>query len=226
MKRIAIPVDTEELCSYGCGNTARYKNGSGKLMCCERHNKCPALKARNSAGVAVAHAEGRIPGWAALVDAGLVDRGWAKGKTAVTDDRIKNNKYDIDLVFSYGGKGPHKKLLIEERGRRCERCGNTEWQGEQIPIELEHIDGDNINNVKDNLMLLCPNCHALTPTWRGRKTNTGKIKVSDDMLLEVLIKKAGNVYQTLRHFRLAAAQGNYSRCNRIWSEYQNAGVVE
>ena len=44
MKRIALPINTTELCSYGCGRQARFVNGSEKLMCVERHTKCPAIR--------------------------------------------------------------------------------------------------------------------------------------------------------------------------------------
>jgi hypothetical protein len=62
------------------------------------------------------------------------------------------------------------KRLIDEgiREHRCERCRRTEWEGQPIPLELDHIDGDRTNNRIENLRLLCPNCHALTPTYRGR----------------------------------------------------------
>ena len=50
MKRIAIPVETDELCVYGCGNRAKFRNGSNRLMCCERHNSCPANRKKNSHG--------------------------------------------------------------------------------------------------------------------------------------------------------------------------------
>jgi hypothetical protein len=62
-----------------------------------------------------------------------------------------------------------KFRLIKERGHNCERCGLHTWQDIQITLELEHTDGNNRNNERDNLKLLCPNCHALTPTWRNRK---------------------------------------------------------
>jgi hypothetical protein len=63
-----------------------------------------------------------------------------------------------------------KKRLIKERGHKCETCRNTEWLSEPITLELEHCDGNNRNNAKDNLKLLCPNCHSQTKTWRRRKT--------------------------------------------------------
>ncbi len=62
-----------------------------------------------------------------------------------------------------------KKRLLKERGCSCESCGLHTWMDKPIPLELEHVDGNNRNNSKDNLKLLCPNCHALTPTWRRKK---------------------------------------------------------
>jgi hypothetical protein len=60
--------------------------------------------------------------------------------------------------------------LIEEgvKSHACEECRSSEWHGAPIPLELDHIDGDRSNNRLENLRLLCPNCHALTPTYRGR----------------------------------------------------------
>jgi hypothetical protein len=62
-----------------------------------------------------------------------------------------------------------KKHLIANKGHKCESCGNSTWLGNSIPIELEHIDGNSLNNELSNLKLLCPNCHALTPTYRRKK---------------------------------------------------------
>ena len=87
MKRIAIPVETVELCSYGCGQLAKFINGSKKLMCCERSNSCPENKKKNSKGVQTAHNDGRIPGWNKLVENGL-NRGWSKGLTKDIDIRV------------------------------------------------------------------------------------------------------------------------------------------
>ena len=63
----------------------------------------------------------------------------------------------------------------------CSRCGWAERHPvtDRIPVEVEHIDGDWRNNHPVNLTLLCPSCHALTPTYRalnwgrGRQTRLG-----------------------------------------------------
>ena len=69
-----------------------------------------------------------------------------------------------------------KKRLLKEGilERKCSCCGLTEWLGKPIPIELDHINGDNANNSLTNLRLLCPNCHALTDTYRGKNQKRAK----------------------------------------------------
>lgn len=62
-----------------------------------------------------------------------------------------------------------RRNLIKERGNCCEKCELSIWLGEQISIELHHIDGNRTNNNLSNLQLLCPNCHSFTDNWRNRK---------------------------------------------------------
>jgi len=63
-----------------------------------------------------------------------------------------------------------RQRLVEEGifEPECATCGNATWQGRPIPLELEHKNGNRNDNRLENLELLCPNCHALTPTYRGR----------------------------------------------------------
>lgn len=50
----------------------------------------------------------------------------------------------------------------------CSLCGLSEWRGDKLTLEIDHINGDNSDNRLHNLRYLCPNCHSQTPTWRGR----------------------------------------------------------
>jgi 5-methylcytosine-specific restriction endonuclease McrA len=63
----------------------------------------------------------------------------------------------------------------------CGNCGLSEWMGKPIPLELDHIDGDRENNSLDNLQLICPNCHALTQTYRGKNTRHPHIPMLQDI---------------------------------------------
>ncbi|MFM2190162.1 MAG: hypothetical protein RL491_548 [Bacteroidota bacterium] len=61
-----------------------------------------------------------------------------------------------------------KKHLISQRTHKCEMCCLTEWRSNPIALEVHHKDGNRTNNNYENLQLLCPNCHALTDSWKGR----------------------------------------------------------
>lgn len=52
---------------------------------------------------------------------------------------------------------------------RCEECGLEEWRGRVVPLALHHVNGDRDDNRIESLQLLCPNCHALTDTFAGRR---------------------------------------------------------
>ena len=61
-----------------------------------------------------------------------------------------------------------KNFLLAVRGHRCEICLLETWQGQFIPLELDHIDGNSDNSEEKNLRLICPNCHSQTPTHAGK----------------------------------------------------------
>jgi len=191
-------------CDYGCNNQANFKLKNGKNCCSKSYNSCPSIRLKNSEGIKRSIESGKISyegRYQSLPDETKTKMSWNKGLNPGT-------------VFEYGGAGSHKGVLLQERGHKCEDCGLSEWKGQPIPIELEHIDGDNKNNTRENLKLLCCNCHALTPTWRGRNVNTGKKKVSDEELLTAL-KETSNIRQALQVVGLTPKGGNYERANKL-----------
>ena len=88
---------------------------------------------------------------------------WNNTKTPSSKIFKKNSKY-------LGTTNNIKNRLIKDGFAewKCYSCGLTEWKNNKIPLELEHKNGDNKDNRKENLTLLCPNCHALTDTYRGK----------------------------------------------------------
>lgn len=100
-------------------------------------------------------------------------QGHLKGKTHGWAKKIPLELILIDGV-SYGTDKLRKRLIREGIfENKCNRCHGTEWLGVQIPLELEHKNGVVTDNRLENLEILCPNCHALTSTYRGR--NIGRV---------------------------------------------------
>ena len=67
-----------------------------------------------------------------------------------------------------------RKYLLEKSNYACELCG---WNKKNpitnmVPLEIHHIDGNYLHNNPENLQVLCPNCHALTPNYK--KLNESK----------------------------------------------------
>ena len=69
-----------------------------------------------------------------------------------------------------------RRHLIETRGAHCEECGwnRVNTTTKRIPLTVSHTDGNWRNTVVGNLKLLCPNCHALTPTYGGANRGSGR----------------------------------------------------
>ena len=99
-------------------------------------------------------------------------QGW-NGHSNTTVE-VNREKYSIEEIFIKNSPVTQKVMRgYVERHKlldyKCQNCGcDGNWQGGIISLEIDHIDGDNSNNELFNLRYLCPNCHALTETYRGK----------------------------------------------------------
>lgn len=69
-----------------------------------------------------------------------------------------------------------RRYIFEKYENKCCKCGWSEINPytQTLPLEIDHIDGNSENNSENNLQLLCPNCHSLTPTYRGANRGHGR----------------------------------------------------
>ena len=93
-----------------------------------------------------------------------------------------NNKCQHDyarkvaIEKGLAGIGSTKRHLIETRGYKCECCENSQWMNKPIPLDLDHCNGDFNDNSLSNVRLLCPNCHAQTPTYKIKNRGKGRLR--------------------------------------------------
>ena len=104
-----------------------------------------------------------------------------------------------------------KEKLFQERNYCCECCGITEWNGKEIKLQVHHIDGNHNHNTRDNLMILCPNCHSQTDNWTHRKNQS---KISDEQFLEAL-QNTETICQACRILGITPNQNNYKRAKKL-----------
>lgn len=91
---------------------------------------------------------------------------WNKGKSYSE----KTARIPLEQILQKGTiycSNTLKKRLIKAgiKENKCEICGLS---GEEVNLELHHINGDHYDNRLENLQLLCPNHHSKTPNFRNR----------------------------------------------------------
>lgn len=194
-------------CDYQCGNDGKFLLKNGKYCCSEKYQQCPELKRKNSVGV---KKSSNRSSWYENLSADTKSKmAWSKGVLITPNENVfvSNGTHSTEFV---------KKRIISclLKDYKCEVCGIDQWNGSKLTLELDHINGINNDHRLENLRFLCPNCHSLTDTWRGRNLNSGKIKASDEDILTAY-KKFGNIRKTLIEVGLAPKGANYDRVKRL-----------
>lgn len=101
-------------------------------------------------------------------------------KKSHVKNMCKNNKTDLKDILkekSNFARSHLKRKLIEEEilEYKCSECGISEWNGKEISLQLDHINGVNNDNRIENLRFLCPNCHSQTETFSGKRHKKWKL---------------------------------------------------
>jgi len=144
---------------------------------------------------------------------------------AIIDEIEINFSTQLNIITGETGAGKSilmgaLSLILGERAdtgallkqdKKCFNCGLDKWLECDLVLELEHKDGNNKNNQRDNLIALCPNCHSLTKTWRGRNISDKNktVKLTSQDYIEAYKRNNGNIRKALLDLNIAAKGGNY-----------------
>jgi hypothetical protein len=119
----------------------------------------------------------------------------------VIKQKIKTKEYREEKVkntpFEKLTKTFRKKILLKEQNGKCLRCHISSWLDQPITLQIDHIDGNNRNNNRENSRLLCPNCHSQTETYCSKNKKFTSIgRFTNDEVIDA-IKSTSSINQAL-----------------------------
>lgn len=162
-----------------------------------------------------------------------------KLKLANKKKLLSNENYFIKDVFRNNHTTKKRILTSKLKKYECAECNHPPtWNGKELILQLDHIDGDRFNNLLENLRFLCPNCHSQTETYGGSNLKKDfdfhnykeEIK-SKDKIINLL--KENGIEATIKFFKISSSKfkslcniyeinlNNYKKSNQskiVWPE--------
>lgn len=100
----------------------------------------------------------------------------AGARRAIMKETLRRWEAGKRVTLHHGVLRSIRKLLIQRAKNSCSKCGWSKINKAtgKVPLELHHRSGDHTDNSPSNLQILCPNCHALTPSFRSLNKGHGR----------------------------------------------------
>ena len=96
---------------------------------------------------------------------------WAKTKAWMKKDSPLSGA--VADILDNMDKRFGKPKLMSPKGEKCGWSKVNTSTG-KIPLTVNHIDGNHRNNRPENLELICPSCHSLTPNYGALNKGNGR----------------------------------------------------
>lgn len=133
---------------------------------------------------------------------------------------IEYNNEEYLIENWTGSITPVKKWMRKNRNYECSICKNSGIHMDiPLSLQIDHINGINNDNRKENLRWLCPNCHTQTKTYSGNnKCVSGRVSITKENILKY-IDSCENINQLLIKIGASNTNSNYKTIRKIFTKY-------
>ena len=147
------------------------------------------------------------------------NQSWNRGKSSLSDERIKS-KYDGDIFVenSKVTRAYLKSLIIKEEliKYQCSECGiKNIWNGKNLNLHIDHINGIRNDNRIENLRFLCPNCHSQTESYCSKVNRSVTIETYEIEYIKDVLDDCSSITECLLRLNLKDTKSNRTKLKII-----------